>query len=378
MSETPPPPIDHHQDEPGAAEPKINQWFRQLTKSGASDLHLKSNSAPRVRIDGDVRAINSAKLSDKQIHELVSEIMTPEQEAYFRKHGAVDLAHQVPDGDRFRINIYRQRGLTSVAARRVSKDIPGFISLNLPSVIEKLSNLRQGLVLVAGVTGSGKSTTIASMLNHINHTRACHIVTIEDPIEFLYTDDKAFVNQREIGIDVATFSAALKYLMREDPYVVLIGELRDKETFEAALHASETGHLVFGTVHASTAIGTIGRVLDLFSETSRDQVRQSLTTSLQAIIVLKLLPSIDPSISRIPAVEVLIVNAAARKMIEEGREDELMEVIRSDQQGGMQDFNQALHALVEGEKISLKEALANSPNPNELQMRLKGIRTSGG
>ncbi|MCG3179743.1 MAG: Twitching mobility protein [Phycisphaerae bacterium] len=376
MTEQPPPPIDHHQDRPRDAEPKINEWFRQVSKVNASDLHLKANSSPRLRIGGDIQSLRTTPLSQKQVEELIFEITTPEQQDYYRRNGALDLAHQVPGGDRFRINIFRQRALTSVAARRVSRNIPDFASLHLPPVVERLAQLRQGLILVSGITGSGKSTTIASMIEHINRTRACHIVTVEDPIEYLYEDKKAFVNQREIGIDVADFQAALKFLMREDPDVVLIGEMRDRETFEAALHAAETGHLVFGTVHASGSASTLSRVLDLFPEASRDLVRQALTFNLRAVIGLKLLPSIAEGISRVPAVEVLIVNASARKMIAEGREEELLDVIRSDRQGGMQDFNAALQELVEREMVSLSEAMANSPNPNELQMRLKGIRTS--
>jgi twitching motility protein PilT len=368
------PPIDHHQDHAGGPEPKMNEWFRQITKTGASDLHLKANTAPRLRINGEIRNLNTAPLTEKQVHELVFELLSEEQTNYFLGHGAVDLAHQVPDGDRFRINVFRQRGLTSVAARRVTKEIPDFASLNLPPVVEKLADYRQGLILVSGVTGSGKSTTIASMIEHINRTRACHVVTVEDPIEFLYEDKKAFVNQREIGIDVESFEMALKFLMREDPDVVLIGEMRDRETFEAALHASETGHLVFGTVHASGASGTIGRVLDLFPESSRGQARQAMVANLRAVIGMKLLPSIAEDIHRVPAVEVLIVNAVARKMIHEGREDDLVNVIRDNRESGMQDFNAALEALVEDEMVGIDEALAQSPNPSDLQMRLKGIR----
>ncbi len=357
--------------------PALDEFFCTVVKLGASDLHLKADAVPRIRVGGEVHTLGSQALAREQVEQLALELLTPEQREQYRRSGSVDLAYELGGSDRFRINVFRQRGLTSLAARRVSRNIPDFQSLHLPPVVERLSELRQGLVLVTGVTGSGKSTTIAAMVEHINRTRPCHIVTIEDPIEYLYVDKKAFINQREVGIDVPDFASALKYLMREDPDVVLIGEMRDIETFDAALRAAETGHLVLGTVHSSGTTSAVNRVLDLFPETSRDLVRQSLEFNLRAIIGQMLLPSIAPEIERIPAVEVLIVNAAARKMIAEGREGELMEVIRGDTQSGMQDFNASLEQLVDRELISLNEALATSPNPNELRMRLKGIRPTG-
>ena len=366
-----------NRDNPPSPEPRIHQFFRAVVKMGASDLHIKAGSPPHVRINGEVHTVQSTPLADAEIESLAAEILSPEQAETYRRLGSVDLAVQLTGSDRFRINVFRQRGLTSLSARRVTKAIPTFAQLHLPGVVAELAELRQGLVLVTGVTGSGKSTTIAAMIEHINQTRACHIVTIEDPIEYLYEDKKAFINQREIGIDVADFSSALKYLMRQDPDVVLIGEMRDTETFDAALHAAETGHLVFGTVHAASTTSTISRLLDLFPAASRDLIRQSLVFNLRAVIGLKLLSSIARGVSRIPAVEVLIINAAARKMIAEGREEELIDIIRSDRQSGMVDFNAALERLVEAELIDLAEALACSSNPSELRMRLKGIRPGG-
>ena len=356
------------------SEPRIHQYFRAVIRLGASDLHLKANASPRIRVGGEVHNVNSTPLSQQDIESLLTEILTPEQQRQYHQTGSVDLAHEVAGSDRFRINVFRQRGLTSVAARRVSRVIANFKQLHVPPVVQSLADLRQGLVLVSGITGSGKSTTIAAMIEHINQTRACHVVTVEDPIEYLYVDKLAFINQREIGIDVADFPTALKYLMREDPDVVLIGEMRDSETFHAALHAAETGHLVFGTVHSSGTASTLTRVLDLFPEQERSLIRQSLVFNLRAVISLKLMPSIAKGISRIPAVEILIVNASARKMIAESREGELNEIIQADRQSGMQDFNGAIEQLVVDEMITLDEALANSPNPNELRMRLKGIR----
>jgi len=265
-----------------------------------------------------------------------------------------------------------------MAARRISKDILGYKELHLPDSIATLAGLHQGLILLAGITGSGKSTTIAAMIEQINETRSCHIVTIEDPIEYLYKDKKAFVNQREIGIDVHSFHEALKYLMREDPDVVLIGEMRDAETFSAAIQAAESGHLCFGTIHAAGTAGTVTRILELFPEEARDLVRTSLAMNLQGIICQKLVPSIKKSISRVPVVEIMIANPAIRKLIMERRENDIGTVIRNSYHDGMVDFSEHLSRLVEEEYVSKQAALEAAPNPDELRMKLKGISVSGG
>ncbi|HAU37288.1 MAG TPA: hypothetical protein DCX07_06175 [Phycisphaerales bacterium] len=233
-----------------------------------------------------------------------------------------------------------------------------------------------GMVLVTGPTGSGKSTTLASMIDLINSERQEHIMTIEDPIEYLYDDKKALINQREIGIDVESFESALKYLMREDPDVVLIGEMRDRETFQAALQASETGHLVFGTVHASTAAQTIGRVLDLFDPGSRDLVRQSLAFNLRAIICQKLLPAIREGVDRVPAVEILRSTPSVRQLLEERRDPELSDLIRASERDGMQSFTTSLLQLIESDFVDPKVAYEAAPNVDELKMLLKGISAS--
>ncbi|MFQ5412424.1 MAG: type IV pilus twitching motility protein PilT [Phycisphaerae bacterium] len=356
-------------------QPAINRLFRACCKLGASDLHLKADSPPRFRVAGGVRAAQEPPLSTEQIEEMLFEVITEEQRQYFFENGALDFAHQVPGLDRFRVNMFRQRGMTSMAARRVTKEIKDFEQLGVPPVLRDISKFHQGLVLLAGITGSGKSTTIAAMINEINATRACHIVTIEDPIEYLFEDKKAFINQREIGIDVQDFHAALKYLMREDPDVVLVGEMRDRETFEAAMHAAETGHLVFGTIHASSSSQTITRILDLFPEAARPLIRQSLVFNLKAVICQKLLKSIHPDRSRIPCCEVMITNASIRKLIAEGRDFEITSVLKGATEEGMQDFTEALYKLVMDEYIELDVAMDAAPNPDELKMRLKGIRS---
>lgn len=358
--------------------PQINRLFKACCKLEASDLHLKANSPPRFRLGGDIRLAQEPPLSSDDIDDLIFEVISERQKKYFFEHGALDFAHQVPGLDRFRVNVFRQRGMTSVAARRVTKNIRTFEELGVPPTLRSLAKLHQGLILLAGITGSGKSTTIAALLNEINENRACHIVTVEDPIEYIFEDKKAFINQREIGIDVQDFHAALKYLMREDPDVVLVGEMRDRETFEAAMHASETGHLVLGTIHASSASQTITRILDLFPEEARGLIRQSLTFNLKAVICQKLLPSIHPQRSRIPCCEIMIVNAVIRKLIAEGRDFEIAAVLKSSIHDGMQDFTEALYQLVQQEYVDVKLAMEVAPSPDELKMRLKGIRTGAG
>jgi twitching motility protein PilT len=361
----------------GKKEPKIHKYLKFMVEKKSSDLHFKSNQRVHIRLRGDLKPIGEV-LSPKEVEDIWFEVMSEHHRKQLKDNGASDFAYQLGGSDRFRVNIFMQRGTISVAARRVNKDIFNFESLHLPKSIYKITEYHQGLVLLAGITGSGKSTTIAAALDYVNANRACHIVTIEDPIEYLFEDKKALINQREVGVDVKDFGQALKYLMREDPDVVLVGEMRDAETFMAALNAAETGHLVFGTVHASGSAQTITRVLDLLPEGSRDLIRQTLVFNLQAIVCQKLLPSIKPGVPRIPAVEIMFANPTVRKLIDEKREDEIGKVIRMSQAEGMLDMNECLKNLVEQEFIETGVAYSASPNPQELKMRLKGISAGGG
>jgi twitching motility protein PilT len=254
--------------------------------------------------------------------------------------------------------------------------IPPFETLHLPSTLGKICDGRQGLVLVVGPTGCGKTTTIASMIDHINNTRSCHIITIEDPIEYLFQDKKAIVSQREIGIDVLNFEDALTYLMRQDPDVVFVGEMRDAKTVTAGMRAAETGHLVFGTMHSANSSQSIQRLLDLFPQSERDLTRQTLSLTLKAIISQMLLPSIKEGIDRIPVIEILLANPSVRKLISEEREADLPSVIRGSLNEGMQDFTTNLCDLVKDGSIDPREAYFHAPNPEELKMALKGIRSS--
>jgi len=368
------PPLDAHQVHD--REPQLNKFFKAAIKTQANDIHLKVGQPPRLRLFGELKNTTGEALSPERMEELVFEIMTPAQREFFLTNGTLDFAHEIGKEHRFRINVFRQRGMISLVARRVSAHVPSFESLHLPSVLEKVAESRQGLVLVVGPTGCGKTTTIAAMLDYIARTRACHIVTVEDPIEYLYRDSKALVSQREIGIDVPDFETALTYLMRQDPDVVFVGEMRDARTVTAGMRAAETGHMVMGTMHSSNASQAVHRLLDLFPQTERELVRQALAIAIRAIVSQALLPCIRDDIDRIPAVEVLLANPSVRKLVSEGRESDLPSVIRASQREGMQDLTENLCKLVQDGWIDPKDAYKHAPNQEELKMTLKGIRTT--
>lgn len=360
-------------------EPYLNRYFKAVIKMKVSDLHLKAGRPAFVRHKGDLRPLTGGPLTNKQIYDGIFEILSDDQRKRYIEYGAIDFAYDVGaigDADRFRVNAFQQRGNMSVAARRVSREIRNFAELNLPESMSEITLFHQGMVLLAGITGSGKSTTIAAMLDFINQRDPVHIVTVEDPIEYLFSDKKAVINQREVGIDVPDFHLALKYLMREDPDIVLVGEMRDIETFSAAVHAAETGHLVFGTIHASSSSQTISRILDLFPANERRSVRQALEFNLKAIICQKLIPSIKPGVPVTPTVEVMITNPTIRKLIREERDNEIVDVIRACYDDGMVDFTEHLRRLVETGYIDHATAYESAPNPDELKMALKGIRSA--
>lgn len=360
-------------------EPALNKFFRAAIKTQASDLHLKVGQPPKLRIQGQLKDTTGEVMTEKGMEQLVFEILSPDQKESFLRSGTLDFAYEVGDEDRFRVNVFRQRNVISLAARRVSTEILPFEGLNLPPVLEKICDSKNGLVLTVGPTGCGKTTTVVAMIDHINRTRPCHIVTVEDPIEYLLKDKKAIVSQREIGIDVEDFEKALKYLMRQDPDVIYIAEIRDSKGVTAAMRAAETGHLVFGTIHSSSASHAVQRLLDLFPQNERALARQTLSLTIRAIVSQILLPSIKEGVGRIPAVEILLANPAVRKLISEGREADLPSVIRNSKEEGMLDITDNLVTLIKNGSIEPKEAYKYAPNVEELKMALKGIRadTSG-
>ena len=364
-------------------ELEIDKLFRATVKLKASDLHLKVGCSPFVRVNGELRPMNRGPIDDDEMARLIMPMIDPDPRRLriFEEDGGVDFAHTVVVDDktwRFRVNVLQQLGHTGLVARRVNNVIPNFKNLNLPPSLEDQCRHSQGMILLAGITGSGKSTTIASMLDWVNHNYRKHILTLEDPIEFTFSEDKCLINQREIGMDVKDFSIGMKHAVREDPDVMLVGEMRDRETFETAIHAAETGHLVFGTIHSSPAPSTIGRILDLFPQNMHDSLRSAIVFNMKAIIAQKLLPSIKPGVGRVPTCEIMIFNSTVRKLILEKQDEKLSDAIRIGKEEGMQDFTMSLKELVERDLIDRPTAFEVAPNVEALKMALKGISVSQG
>jgi twitching motility protein PilT len=357
-------------------ELEIDKLFRVAIRLKASDVHLRVDCQPAVRLRGTLRSLNRGPLTDREMEQLCMPLLDERNQRIFEETGGADFAYTVEcDGQkrRFRVNLLRQLGHIGLVARLVNNFIPDFAGLHLPPILEELCKFDQGMVLLAGVTGSGKSTTIASMLNWINAHYRKHLVTLEDPIEFVFTPDKCLITQREIGVDVRDFELGMKHAVREDPDVMLVGEMRDRETFATAIHAAETGHLVFGTIHASSSASTIGRILDLFPADMHGSIRSAMAFNMKGIIAQKLLPSIQEDVGRVPSVEVMTFTPMVRKLILEASDEKLPDLIRMSANEGMQDFTMSLKGLVDQGFISEAVALQVAPNPEALRMLLKGI-----
>jgi len=344
-------------------------------KNGASDVHLTVGSPPGVRIDGSIRFIESENLGPEQTEEFAREMMNDRQWNQFDESGDMDLAHGVPGLGRFRVNILRQRGSVGIVMRHVKSKILDFSTLHLPPSMEKIADMARGLVLITGTTGSGKSTSLASLVDWINQRKRFHIITLEDPIEFLHTNKKSIITQREVHIDTMDFNKALRAAMREDPDVILVGEMRDAETFQAAISAAETGHLVFSTLHTTNVMLTIDRILDMFPANMHQQVRSQLALQLRACVSQRLIPSIDGK-GRIPAVEVMFNNPGIAQLIRENEIKQIPVAIVSGQEHGMQSFNMSLAQHIKANLIKEDDAMIASDNPEELKMNLQGIYLS--
>ena len=360
-------------------ELEVDKIFRALVKLEGSDLHLKVGRPPIVRVDGTLRDLNRGPIEREEMVRLLFPMMDKRNQKIFGDEGGADFAYTVDvDGEtwRFRVNMLTQLGNIGLVARRISNWIPDFRGLHLPPVMETLCHFDQGMVLLAGVTGSGKSTTIASMLNYINSIYRKHILTLEDPIEFVYKEDKCLINQREVGQDVKDFEIAMKHAVREDPDIILVGEMRDEETFMTAIHAAETGHLVFGTVHASSASTTIGRILDLFSEEMHNAIRSAIAFNMKGIVAQKLLPSIREGVGRVPTCEIMTFTPMITKLVLEGHDAKLPDAIRIGAEEGMQDFTMSLKKLIDDELIDRETAFKVAPNRDALKMAIKGINVS--
>lgn len=366
---------------PNNQEIEANKLFRACVKLSGSDLHLKVGRPPIVRVSGTLRPLDRGPIDDEEMVRLLYPLMNDRNRKIFEHDGGADFAHTLDvDGVkwRFRVNLFQQLSHMGMVARRVNSFIPDFEGLYLPASMVNLCTYDQGMILLAGVTGSGKSTTIGSMLNWINRNYRKHILTLEDPIEFVFTEEKCLINQREIGMDVVDFEIGMKHAVRQDPDIILVGEMRDKETFMTAIHAAETGHLVFGTIHASSAPSTIGRILDLFPQDMHPALRSAIAFNMKGIVAQKLLKSIKPGVSRVPTVEIMTFSPTIRKLILEEKDEKLGDAIRIGAEDGMQDFTQSLKGLVDKELIDREQAMEVAPNREALKMALKGINVSQG
>jgi twitching motility protein PilT len=354
---------------------ELNEILKIALKGGASDIHLKSGLPPMFRLDGALVPLkNGERLMPDEIQKMASGIMNPIQNQRFEETREVDLAHGIPGLGRFRVNVFQQRGTVGVVFRVIPFGVKSIEHLHLPKVIEMIAMEQRGLILVTGTTGSGKSTSLASMIEYINANRTCHIMTIEDPIEFLIRDRRSIVNQREIGVDTQSFSLALRAALRQDPDVVLVGEMRDFETIETAITAAETGHLVMSTLHTLDATETINRIISVFPPYQQKQIRLQLSSILKAVISQRLVPRADGK-GRVPALEVMVSTARIRECI--GDKDRTKEIHDAISKGyttyGMQTFDQSLMHLVKQDLVTYEEALKHVTNPDDFALRFRGI-----
>lgn len=345
---------------------RIDKMLRQMVDRNASDLHLSVGSPPSFRIDEDLVPLDLPPLKPEDTKTMAYSLLTPHQIATFERERELDMSFGMEGHGRFRVNVFLQRGSMSVAIRLLPSHIRNFEECGLPvKIMEQVCQRKKGLILITGATGSGKSTTLAGMVGWINEHRRCHIVTIEDPIEYVHANKQALINQRELGADTLSFQAALKHVLREDPNVILIGEMRDLETIEAALNIAETGHLVLATLHTSDAVQTVNRIVDVFPAYQQQQVRIQLSFVLLAIMAQQLIPAAGGT-GRSLAAEVLIATPAVRALVREGKSHQLYSVIQTSQREGMRTMNQSLAELYLKKQISYDEAVARSHDPEEL------------
>src|SRR5512142_672498 len=354
---------------------ELNEILQIALRAGASDIHLKAGLPPMFRVDGSLVPLKDARrLPPEEIGRMAFGIMNDYQKEKFKAQNELDLAYGVPGLGRFRVNVFQQRGTIGVVLRVIPFKISTIEQLVLPKVLEKMASEQRGLILVTGTTGSGKSTTLAAMVDHINTNETCHIMTIEDPIEFLIRDKRSIVNQREVGVDTMSFGQALKSALRQDPDVILVGEMRDLETIETALTAAETGHLVMSTLHTLDATETINRIVSVFPPHQQKQTRLQLTAVLKAVVSQRLVPRADGK-GRVPAIEVLLATARVRELIED--KDRTKEIPDAISQGhvtyGMQTFDQSLMGLLKSNLISYDEALRQATNPDDFALRVSGV-----
>jgi len=347
--------------------------FAVMIAEKASDLFLKLGAPPSLRVNGKVKPIGGTPLTEEIIQKIFEDITDDRQKKLFQEKGEIDTAYEILNVGRFRVNIYKQRGHLAFTFRHVSNQVPTLEELHLPvAPLQKLCNASRGLILVTGTAGNGKSTTIASMLDYVNKTQRKHIITLEDPIEYLFTDDKSVIDQREIGIDTFSFAQALKSCVRQSPDIIMIGEMRDLETMEAALNAAETGHLVISTLHTVNAYQTVERIINFFQPHQYQLVREQLAMLLEGVISLRLVARKDGK-GLVPAAELLLTTPTVKELLHNGKTRELYTALQEGAYYGTQTFNQSIKDLYLKELITLEDALAKADKPDELKLELRGF-----
>jgi len=350
----------------------LDRLLRRLAETDGSDLHMKVGSSPRLRVNGElIRLTDEPVVQSTDTEVIARAIMQTRTWEWFDTHHEADFAYSVQGLGRFRVNAFRQRGSAGLVFRRVRQGARSFEELNLPDVIRRLADEPRGLVLITGPTGCGKTTTLAAMIDHINRSRECHIVTIEDPIEVLHHDELAAINQREVGFDTDNFLVALRSALREDPDVILVGEMRDTETVATALTAAETGHLVLSTLHTIDSVETVNRIVDFFPANQQRQARISLAGALRGAVCQRLVPTADGS-TRVPALEVMIVNGRVQQcIVDPDKTTDISQIIAEGEYYGMQTFDQSLVSLLEQGVIDLRSAMVTASNPHDLKVMLQ-------
>ncbi|HBF35318.1 TPA: type IV pili twitching motility protein PilT [Candidatus Sumerlaeota bacterium] len=350
----------------------IDNLLRDMYERRASDLFIKAGQVPTVRVDGIILPLSDQIMSASDAENYAYEIMSDTQKSEFIKTSELDLAIGAKGIGRFRVNVFRQRGSVAMVLRHIPAPEFDFDRLNLPPAVKTLADRRRGMVLVTGTTGSGKSTTLACMMYHINKTRKCHIITIEDPIEFLHSDNMSIISQREIGIDTESFGAGLRHVLRQSPDVILIGEMRDLETIQTCIASAETGHLVFSTLHTTDAVQTVERIINYFPGYLQHQIRMELSLTLQGVISQRLLP-LQNGKGRVPATEVMVVTPIIKKLLYDGKTLELKDYIQDGAHVGMMTFDQSLLGLYHRNLITMEEALSHATSPDEFRLAADGI-----
>ena len=358
----------------------IHRLLAGMKKHSASDLHIKVGIPPIYRIHGQLRAVGAEGLTEEEADHLLDPIVPEKKRHIFEERGDLDFATHNEEGDRFRINMFRSGGHVNAAIRRVKAEIPSYTDLHLPPIFgEIISKTNEGLVLVVGITGSGKSSTLAAMIEQINQLEACNIITVEDPVEYRFKPKKSIISQREIGIDVPDYRTALRYVVRQDPDVIFIGEMRDHDTVLAAIQAAETGHLVFATLHTADTMQSFNRMLEFFPREEHAFIRSSLANTMRAILAQRLLPAVeDFEVGVVPATEVLLNTPIVKDKIRNGEEEDIPAIINGSVAEGMMSFTKSLSNLVKKDWVDIRTAMAYAPNRDALDSELKGLEMKAG